>query len=345
MRSKKLGIWLVAATAIASTVAYGQQVVDPNYDATVTRPAYTTKHPKVLFDEAHNNFHTSSGHYKPFASLITNDGFAVTPNRVKLDKKTLEGYDILLIANALGAARQNLPDAGNPAFTDEECDAVRDWVKAGGSLLLIADHAPFGSAAQNMATRFGVDMNQGHTSDPDHHDSETGNMSFLVFTRAGKLLGDHPITRGRSANEQINNVMTFTGQSLKGPPGSTPFLVLSDTARDVKRPPRDSAAEGATTTDRLPDGRQLPPGASVRISQGGAGMTSAAGRAQAVAFDFGKGRVVVLGEAGMLSAQIVKGAPAQMMGQEEVLMGMNRKGIDNRQLALNIMHWLSRLLN
>jgi len=345
MRSRKFVIWLVAATTLASTVAYSQQVADPNFDATVTRPAFTAKHPKVLFDEAHNNFHTASGRYQPFASLITNDGFTVTPNTTKFDKKSLAGYDILLIANALGAARQNLPDAGNPAFTDDECDAVRDWVKAGGSLLLIADHAPFGSAAQNMATRFGVDMNQGHTSDPDHHDSETGNMSFLVFTRAGKLLGDHPITRGRNANEQINNVMTFTGQSLKGPAGSTPFLILSDTARDLKRPAAGSTADGATTTDRLPDGTQLPPGARVRISQGGVGMTSAAGRAQAIAFDFGKGRVVVLGEAAMLSAQIVKGAAAQISGQQEMLMGMNRKGIDNRQLALNIMHWLSRLLN
>ncbi|MGP0065576.1 MAG: twin-arginine translocation signal domain-containing protein [Isosphaeraceae bacterium] len=58
---------------------------------------------------------------------------------------------------------------------------------------------------------------------------------------------------------------------------------------------------------------------------------SAAGRAQGLAFAFGKGRVVVLGEA----AQIA-GAGRQM--------GMNVPGIDNRQMALNILHWLSGLL-
>ena len=58
----------------------------------------------------------------------------------------------------------------------------------------------------------------------------------------------------------------------------------------------------------------------------------------------GKGRVVVLGEAAMISAQIIKGPAAQLLGVDELRMGMNRKGIDNRQLALNIMHWLSRLL-
>ena len=31
------------------------------------------------------------------------------------------------------------------------CDAVRDWVKAGGALLLIADHAPMGAANQSLA--------------------------------------------------------------------------------------------------------------------------------------------------------------------------------------------------
>jgi len=44
---------------------------------------------------------------------------------------------------------------------------------------------------------------------------------------------------------------------------------------------------------------------------------------------------VVLGEAGMLRAQRDRnGAPV----------GMNVPGYDNRQLALNIMHWLSRAL-
>jgi len=48
--------------------AGGGQVADPNFKATVDNPAYK-KGPKVLFDEAHNNFHTTGGRYKPFADL------------------------------------------------------------------------------------------------------------------------------------------------------------------------------------------------------------------------------------------------------------------------------------
>ena len=43
--------------------------------------------------------------------------------------------------------------------------AIRDWVRAGGALLLIADHAPFGSAAASLASRFGVSMGKGWTFD------------------------------------------------------------------------------------------------------------------------------------------------------------------------------------
>ena len=32
----------------------------------------------------------------------------------------------------------------------------------------------------------------------------------------------------------------------------------------------------------------------------------------------------------------------QLVGPNKAPMGMNRPGIDNRQLALNILHWLSR---
>jgi hypothetical protein len=65
-------------------------------------------------------------------------------------------------------------------------------------------------------------------------------------------------------------------------------------------------------------------------------MVTAAGRAQVLAFKVGKGRVVVHGEAAMLSAQIA--------GPEKFKMGMNFEGYDNKQYALNVMHWLSGLL-
>lgn len=314
--------WLctfVVFITMLAAVAFGQQMADPNFDANVAKPAYTKKHPKVLFDEAHDNFHTVAGRYKPFVDLLTNDGYAITANKEKFQAKTLAGYDILLIANATGPDPNS--QVGESAFSDEECDVVQTWVKGGGSLLLIADHAPFGGAAEKLALRFEINMSKGHTGDPNNHDPLTNSMTFLVYTRENKLLGDHAVTKGRNATERINNVLTFTGQSLKGPAGSVAFLKVSDTA-----------------FDRLPKGAPVPAGVTVTETPNGP-TVSAAGRAQGIALKYGKGRVVVLGEAAMMSAQVVK-----FGDRPDLIMGMNRSGIDNRQLALNIMHWLSHLL-
>jgi hypothetical protein len=271
----------------------GGQRSDPDFNTKVAHPAFVTEHPRVLFDEAHDNFHTTDGRYKPFAEVIANDGFKVIPNKEKFSKTLLAKGDILIIANALGGG-----GGDGSAFTDAECDAVLDWVQEGGSLLLITDHAPFGGAAESLAKRFGVEMSKGYTSDPKN--SEGGETS-LVFTRANHLLGDHAITKGRNDSEKVNRIQTFTGQSLKGPAGSVAILKLGDSA----------------------------------VDQGDDGSPkSAAGRAQGIAFPFGNGRVVVMGEAAELSAQLI--------GSEKF--GMNVPGLDNRQMALNIMHWLSGLL-
>jgi hypothetical protein len=281
----------------------GGQRADPDFNTKVARPAYAgaARRPRVLFDEAHHNFHTATGRYKPFAELITNDGYQVIPNREKFTREVLRKGDILVIANALGAEGMGQPGASNPAFTDAECDAVRDWIRSGGALLFITDHAPMGSAAECLAKRFGVDMSKGATSDPVNSE---GGATFLVFSRQNHLLGDHPITRGRDDSEQVKRIQTFTGTSLKGPAGSVPILKLADTAVDHS----------------FDDGNPA----------------SAAGRSQGLALTLGQGRVVVMGEAAELSAQVI-GAGEKF--------GMNVPGIDNRQMALNILHWLSGLLD
>jgi hypothetical protein len=148
--------------------AFAQQQGDPEFDTSVARPAYKKDGPRVMFDEAHHNFHTSDGRYKPFVDLLMNDGYNVIRNRQPFVKTRLSGFKILVIANALGAEEDDDKGADSSAFTDEEIAAVADWVKDGGALLLIADHAPFGGAASSLSKRFGVDMSMGYTFDPEN---------------------------------------------------------------------------------------------------------------------------------------------------------------------------------
>jgi hypothetical protein len=289
--------------AVLSVTAQAQQMGDPEFDTSIANPAYKQNGPRVMFDEAHHNFHTTDGRYKPFVDLMSNDGYRIVRNRQAFTKSTLSSFKILVIANALGAEELDDEGADQSAFTEEECQTVQEWVKDGGALLLIADHAPAGGAAAALSNRFGVDMSKGFTYDPNN--SVPNVPSLLIFSRENKLLATHPITEGRDHNERVNKVWSFTGQSLKGPANSAAILILSNTATDK------SSRDAETSV-------------------------SAAGRAQAVALKFGKGRVVVQGEAAMLSAQIA--------GPNKEKMGMNAPGIDNRQYAINVMHWLSGVL-
>ena len=100
-----------------------QQFADPEFDAKVDRPAFTDRHPSVFLDEAHNNFHTADGRYKPFADLIRNDGYNVTPSKNKFTSQTLKGCAILVVANAFRKPPL-MRSPVNPAFETAECDAV-----------------------------------------------------------------------------------------------------------------------------------------------------------------------------------------------------------------------------
>jgi hypothetical protein len=64
----------------------------------------------------------------------------------------------------------------------------------------------------------------------------------------------------------------------------------------------------------------------------------------AIAFLLGRSRVVISGEAGMLTAQAFK--KQDKNGNEELVgkMGMDVQGNNDRQYVLNVLHWLSGAL-
>jgi hypothetical protein len=323
--------------AVAAAPARSQlQVDDTTFVPKVAKPAFTGRQPIVMIDEAHRNEFTMKGAYRAFASLLLQDGLRVIPGVQAFSPQSLKTCQVLVVADAVGSAEPRAASARASAFRIPECDAVRDWVKEGGSLLLIADHAPFGSAMDSLAVRFGVDFGKGTTLDTRRVDSETGNVGCILFTRAMGQLGDHAITRGRDKTERINRVVTFTGQSLMGPRGSTGLLVLSPSAWDLPRSP--DARREATPEAR----RKADPTSVLKMP----GAVTAVGRFQGLAFGFGRGRVVVLGEASMFSSQFVFGTEARQMRKSRLRIGLNRPELDdNQQFALNVLRWLARELN
>jgi hypothetical protein len=297
-----------------------QQLADSTFHVTVARPAHASRPLRVMFDEAHHNFHTLEGRYRPFAELLERDGCILTSGSRHFTRSFLSGFDVVVIANAAGddLAAGTAASVIRPAFTREEIEAVHGWVQAGGRLLLIAGHTPFGEAAACLAERFGVDMGRGYTLDRSLMLAGQESPFVMDFTRESGTLGDHPIMQGRDASEEIARVIAFTGQSLRGPRASTPLLLLSPEAFDLP-PSAGAAPEDLEETRR----RAVP----------------AAGRSVALALVAGRGRVVVVGEPGMLTAEIVSEPD-----REPRKIGMNVAGTDNPQFVLNVVRWLAGVL-
>lgn len=324
MRRLAFALGLMAMAAVVAPAQAQQQMVDPDFRPTVQRPAHWEgRGPVVAIDEAHANFHRVAGQYAPFAALLKADGYVVRAGTRAFDAGGLEGVDVLVIANAGATQQRPTP----PAFTEAEGAALEAWVRNGGKLLLIADHTPFGAAAEGLAARFGVRMGTGYAfAMPDDLNLTT----TLVYSAA--MLGDHPIITGGDAGERVESVTAFTGQSLEGPPGAAVLLPMAAGTRETQDLPTLQAL-----ADRLEQAGEAGAGASEAVAE----LSKPALPAQGLAFDYGRGRVVVLGEAGMLSAQLIRFPPES--GQADRRFGMNAAP-GNAQFGLNIMRWLTGLL-
>lgn len=306
---------LLAATGLV-WMWWPSQEADYAFAPRVERPAFAAVWPTLVIDEGHYNVHTAAGRFAPFAALLARDGFRVLRGEGRITSEGLRHVDVFVTANPLGlvGSMQHLANLVRlerwlhldaDAFAEDEVAALEAWVRQGGGALIAADHAPAGAAARRLAAAFGVEMTTWWAEDPRHADVASGNPATLVFSIENGLLADHAITRGRSDAERLRTVMTFTGQALR--PGNAEVLLrLADTAREYP----------------------------YRLSREREGR-SAGGLAQAVAVRHGRGRVVVIGEAAALTAQLLDASD-----QVPLRIGMNRAGTDNAQFVLNVMRWL-----
>jgi len=292
------------------------QVPDKSYQPVIANPAYQkAESPLVCLDEAHNNFHTLAGRFWAFGELLRRDGYEVKANREKFSTDVLDRCNILVIANA----QLELGDWGDypyptpSGFTDEEIDTVQAWVENGGALLLIADHMPLAGVASKLASVFGVKFNDGFAvagfSDEKSRDAAFG-IPTIFSIDTGTLI-QTPVTAGRNETESVTSIRSFTGQAFQAPESAQLLMVLPDDF--VLLMPDEPWVF-------TPDTKTIPVG----------------GWSQGAVMSFGSGRAGFFGEAAMFSAQITDGEPS----------GMNAPMAEqNFQFVLNVMHWLSGLLN
>ena len=263
---------------------------------------------QMLIDGGHYNGHGINGTYAILAGTLRKNGFKVSGFEGKFEEASLKNTDILLISNPQPDRFDSLVQrskranqefrwadaATQSAYTISEISVIENWVKNGGSLFLILDHAPFGKTGGTLAAAFGVECRNVGTYDSLSRDLSqpyTPSLKTIIFTRRNGLIGKHPILYG------VDSVTTYTGESLMGPAKSELLLILPSTATDL---------------DWIPETREFRNRPSL-------------GRSQGVAFGYGRGRVVVFGEAAMINSESIS---------------HNNRG--NWKFILNTIRWLAR---
>jgi len=297
-------ISLFVLLIIASKILFGQQIADTSFNYPIKKPLYKKEQgPVITLDEAHFNFHTLDGRYFAFGRLLKQDGYILKPGHEPFTTSYLLGTKILVIANALpDSSEWKLPTKS--AFLKQEISELQKWVFNGGNLFLIADHMPFAGAAAELALSFGFNFINGFAFRKDDKSE--------IFSRKKNNLTSNIITNGKSIEEHIDSMMIFTGQA---------FLI----------------PDNAVAISRLDDDYTILLSSIAWEFNDSTASISGQGFSNGAFMNYGKGRLVIFGEAAMFSAQLA--------GSQQNKMGMNNPTANqNPQLLLNIIHWLDRKL-
>lgn len=301
-----LSLYTILLIVLVPLIPQAQSVPDKSFHYIIPQPQYEEgANAWIGFDEYHNNPHTLKGVYFAFNKLLVADGYTVQPVREEITSTVLKKFPIYVSVNAIfDPEHWDLPVQS--AFKETEVDVIYKWVKEGGSLLLITDHMPCGGSANSVASRFGFHLINGFALRNDRQPE--------MFSKALGTLHANILTNTPGATVDSIRIWGGTGFTI---PKKATIISSLDAGYTIYTPVKVTDIE-YPTADSV-----------ARIS--GKGFVNGA------FMKYGKGRIVVFGDAAPFTAQL------QGVGKDK--RGMNHPDASqNVQLLLNIIHWLDRKL-
>lgn len=191
---------------VTTQIIAQQQRPDNSFEINIENPKYAEDKTALIgIDASHNNLHKLDGGFAPFAKLMRADGYQLK-SVSKITDDNLKLVNTLVIANAIHPSNLGnwvRPIAG--AFETQEIRILHNWVRNGGSLMVIADHMPYAGATNELAEAFGFSyedgfvMNEKQIWPPETYSKKQGNLFETVLTK------------------NIDSLAGFTGSGLKAP--------------------------------------------------------------------------------------------------------------------------------
>ena len=287
-----------------------QQVIDSSFTFNVRNPAYNlNKGPMIYIDEYHNNDMSLNNRMFPLIEVLKNDGYQIKSFNEPISKLSLDKSKILIIIGALHKTNIDNWKLPTPsALSKNEIPELLEWIDEGGSLLLVADHMPFPGAISKLSSHLGIEWLNGFVID-------SVNWGMSTFTKKDGTLSNHPILNGRNNNEKVNSVATYYGSGFKLMDSTITGLFSFDNP-DIVSYQTKEAWKMYPDTPITPSDQLF----------------------QAAVMKRGQGRVAFIGEASLFSAQLV--------GKNRNPVGINFQNENqNLQFVLNLMHWLSGVID
>lgn len=226
-----------------------------NSSATTLSDASTalarSEFPRVLFDETHqqawtvrgdhaarmNPTHPRDASYAAAAQAATAAGFEVSAHiSGPLDADALCGSQVLVIAHPSEPQWERTTGIGTAQFALSELDAIEAWVRAGGGLVVLAEHeqAKYGSNLNALLARFSIHSVHSSVIDVennldnvvswvrpevvDTHHAVLAGVSDVVMYRAGTLdsATGETVLRSRASADPAGAAMLVLSQADHG---------------------------------------------------------------------------------------------------------------------------------
>ncbi|WP_102796996.1 hypothetical protein [Bowmanella denitrificans] len=282
-------------------------VVDLDYKASFTALAYAHD-TKVLIDRVHPTIYQNEGDEHgahAMLDILLRDGFSYAYIDKALDASALIG-DILII-HGLPEVSETLPNGATfwkSGLSAQELQDIVHFVDGGGGLFLVLSHHPGGSGAKALLDALGVEFRDGYLF----------TSLFPSFV---------------SADDRCSH---FFGMSEKDGLLNTahPLLAMGETVRKV-----DFLCGAAVFRQPQDAVLRFPPG-SANFNQDNSFHESSDYYAGMLAFEYGRGRVVITTDQGMFRNFIFT-----FDHKEKVHVTISSPDNDNAKLFVNTMRWLS----
>lgn len=272
--------------------------------------------PLILVDRGHNNWFWRPDETDPVMhEYLIESGFQVQSNEGAFTRKMLGGVQIVQTGNAFPPGdNEDWSQPVSSAFSKGEIKLLQEWVREGGSLLVVLEHMPFPAAYADLLRAFGVEVSDGFALDgvklEDLSQAGVADAGYLVFHREDGLLADHPILNGTSGLEKIDFVTTDVGAAFRLPEGAVSLVTLG--AGSVSLETRNSWVFDEKTIYR-----------------------EVTGWSQAGIIEYGRGWVAVLGDSFLFTAPgFIE--PPFVEHEKDIQYGKN-----NHIFTQNLIRWLA----